>query len=399
MHIQEVYNVIYKNHMYEYIVLNKHFKIVEYSDKVFDFLKVDYFNINQTDIFELMPELIGMEKSLHEILNAKNNSYLIPCIAKESEFYIDIHIHPGRENPSSLYNSAKYETLIILLENVTNDMMIQQRINHERNEKVLLLDEIAEKNIQLQQFNEQMQKLVQIEIKKNLEKQKMLEVQSRYAQMGEMIGMITHQWKQPLNAINMIASVIKLKYQLGKLDDTIITTSIQKIQNQTEYMNQTVNDFQHFFNPLKEKIHFNLKKTLTTVLELVRYEYEMNNITLELTGDKDVFAYGFPNEYNQVILSILSNAKDAFLAAPHDNMKIMITVSDHDEEYTIVRVKDNAGGIPDDIIDTIFDIYMTTKSTGSGLGLNIAKNIIEVNMDGKLRVYNIKDGSEFSIIV
>lgn len=388
MHMQEIFNVIYNSHMYEYIILNRDFKIIKHSDNIFNFLEVDSFNSKKIDIFELIPEFIGMEEELHEILDQQKSSFTIPNVFKVPGFYINIHIHQSEK-----------ETLIILLEDVTKKINIEKKISHERNEKALLLNEIAEKNRQLKQFNEQMHEMVNTEIKKNLEKQKMLELQSRYAQMGEMIGMITHQWKQPLNAINMIASVIQLKYQLGKLDDTIIANSIKKIQGQTEYMNQTVNDFQHFFNPIKEKIQFNLKKTLSTVLELVRYEYEMNNITLELIGDKDLFAYGYPNEYNQVILAILSNAKDAFLATPHNDMKITITVSDHNKEYSIVKIKDNAGGIPDDIVDNIFDIYMTTKSTGSGLGLNIAKNIIENNMDGKLSVKNVENGAEFSIIL
>jgi len=384
MHTQEIFNIIYNNYMYEYIVLNRDFKIID---------------IEKTDIFELMPEFIGMENEFQEILYGKKASFLLPNVFKKPELYINIHIHQGENNISSSDETTKYETLIILLENVTKKVLINTKITHERNEKVLLLNEIREKNMQLTQFNEQMQELVQMEIKKNLEKQKMLELQSRYAQMGEMIGMITHQWKQPLNSINMIASGIKLKHQLGKLNDTDIMTFIQKLHDQTAYMNQTVDDFQRFFNPVKEKIQFNVQKTLFAVLELVRYEYEMKDIVLELRGEKDIFVYGFPNEYNQVILSILSNAKDAFLEAPHDNMKIEITINHHTEKYSMVTIKDNAGGIPDDIINSIFDIYMTTKSTGSGLGLNIAKNIIEENMDGKLYVQNIDNGTEFSILL
>ncbi len=315
-------------------------------------------------------------------------------IFKIPAFYIDIHIHQGRK-----YDPSTQETLIIFLEDVTEKVEIQKKIYQERNEKVLLLNEITEKNKKLKQFNDQMQELVQIEIKKNLEKQKMVEIQSRHAQMGEMIGMITHQWKQPLSVISMIASGLKLKHQLGKLDDTTINTYSQKLQTQIIHMNQTINDFQHFFNPEKEKIQFSLQKTLSSVLGLIQYEYEMNHITLELISDKDILAYGFPNEFNQVIISILSNAKDAFLADPHNDMKVIITIKYYDEKYSIVTIKDNAGGIPNNIIDTIFDLYMTTKNTGSGLGLNIAKNIIEENMDGKLTVRNIDNGAEFSILL
>ena len=327
---------------------------------------------------------------------------MIPHVFKEPDYYVNILIHSGEKEYQKEHtlskNNHQNKKLIILLENVTEMTNIQQHVIQVANEKALLLQELAQKNKQLQTFNEQMQELVDAEIKKNLEKQKMVEVQSRHSQMGEMIGMITHQWKQPLNAINMIANVLKLKHHKGRLTNDIFDTKIDNILKQTDYMNETVDVFQRFFKPTKEKIEFNLFKTIHIILDLVQHEYALKQINLELKGDQTISIYGYPNEYNQVILAILNNAKDAFLTKPHDTMHIGITIETKDGN-SLVTITDNAGGIPEDIIDNIFDLYMTTKSQGTGLGLNIAKSVIELNMQGQISVQNVKDGAKFSIIL
>jgi len=223
----------------------------------------------------------------------------------------------------------------------------------------------------------------------------MVELQSRHSQMGEVIGMITHQWKQPLSVISLIVTILKTKHDLTpekaekKLDD---------ILSQVNYMTQTVNDFQNFFNPSKEKVIFNIYENLHTILELVKYEYDYKAIDLELKGDLELLAYGYPNEFNQVVLSLLKNAKDAFMENPHESMKIEIII-DQKKGNPQILVRDNAGGIPDEMIDKIFDLYMTSKKNGSGLGLNIAKSMIEHNMNGHLSVSNTENGAEFSIMV
>ncbi len=395
MYLQEVFNAIFKNHLYEYFVIDRHFKIIEYSDEVSKYCEEGGNSSDETDIFMLLPELFGIERELQEVFDGLKDSFVIPYILKDPN-YVNMRIHPGRQERSFSRDEKQFETLIILFENVTETATVQQSLIQERNERTLLLEELADKNRQLKRFNEQMQEVVDEQIKLNLEKQKTVELQSRHAQIGEMIGMISHQWKQPLNAINAISTLLKLKHQTGKLDAELFNINIENIFTQTEHMNQTVNDFQRFFNPRKEKVSFNLLENISTILTLVEIDYKLNDITLELDGDESIVVYGYPNEYNQVILSILKNAKDAFLAAPHDYMQITISLRRHNDR-SVVTIKDNAGGIPDHIIDTIFDLYMTTKDEGSGLGLNIAKSVIESNMDGRLDVRNIQNGAEFSI--
>jgi signal transduction histidine kinase len=388
MHIQEVFNAIYSNHCYEYFVIDRNFEVVEYSDKVFNFCDKDVFAQNKS-IFTIVPELFGLENDLLDILDKINTIYKIPYVLKNSN-YINIYIHPGREL------NHRYETAIVLFEDITKMAKAKQELIQEKNENDLLLQEISNKNAQLEQYNNHMQQLVKEEIKKNLEKQKMLELQARYSQMGEIIGMITHQWKQPLNAISMMTNVLKLKQKNGAINTKLLNEKLDDILMQVGYMSQTVNDFQHFFNPIKDKIYFNAYDSIQSVLELVKSEYFHQNIDVVLSGDKTLTVAGLPNELNQVVLSLLKNSKDEFVKKPHDHMKIDINIT-HINNKAIITVTDNAGGIPEDIIDTIFDIYITTKKDGSGLGLNISKNMVEDHMNGKLSVRNTSDGAKFTI--
>ncbi len=394
MHIQEVFNAICASHLYEYFVVDQKFDVAVYSDNVFQFCNQGISLEESRNIFALVPELYGMEDTLKKIFEGKKSELLLPYIFIEPEYYVNIHIHAGKKQKHDLGNIGS-ETLIILFENVTEMAKAQQSLVQERNEKALLLKELSEKNLQLKRFNEQMQELVKEEMRKNLEKQKMVELQSRYSQMGEMISMITHQWKQPLSAISMIAHVLKLKHEEIMANGTLME-KFDAILKQTEHMNQTVNDFQEFFKPSKNKVRFDLYQTVSTILELVKDEYMLNKISLELKGEEAIVAYGYPNEFNQVILTLLKNAKDAFEENPQENMCIEILVK-KEGENAVVNVRDNAGGIDENIMAQIFDLYVTNKKEGSGLGLNIAKNMVEANMHGKLTACNVEGGAQFSI--
>lgn len=396
MYEKDVLNAIYSNSMHEYIVIDRNFHVLHYSDNLFTLLVTDKSLLSGADIFNILPELVGIETTIEDIFDMKSESFLIPCIFKQPNSYINIQIYPGKID---IHDSMeKCQTLVILLGDITAETLVQQKVMQERNEKVLLLDEIAYKNEELKRLNEHMQEIIDEEIKKNLEKQKMVELQSRHSQMGEMIAMITHQWKQPLSSINMASIKLNFKYYADTLDKKTFDMSMKTISEQTKYMDHTIKDFQQFFNPVKEKIDFNLSEAIATVLNLVQHEFDINNIALVVDSHKDILAYGYPNEYHQVLISILSNAKDAFLENAHNDMKINISIR-RINQRSMVTIRDNAGGISEEIIDDIFNLYMTTKPEGSGLGLNISKSIIESNMDGILAVKNVNGGAEFSIVL
>jgi len=388
MYNKEIVKAICANHLYEYCIVNNHFEVIKYSDDVSRYCDDKILALEKIELFDLVPELVGMEKELSLMFDDSCEDLLIPLVFKEPNYYINIRVHPNRD----------FNSIIILFENITKSTQAQYELRQANNNNLLLIEEIADKNRQLKAFNKEMQALVQREVKKNLEKQHMLELQTRHAQMGEMIAMITHQWKQPLSVIQTLGTLLKIKYASGKLTPQLFTEKIDNLLNQATYLNQTVNDFQKFFTPSKKKVDFEMNKTIRSVLNLIEMEYALLNINILLKEESSVVVHGYENEYKQVILSILQNAKDALLSSHQEEKQITIHIKEK-EGRSLVSIEDNAGGIPEAIFDDVFKQYVTTKKGGSGLGLHIAKTVIEVNMEGKLWVENIKDGASFFILL
>jgi len=157
MHLQEVFNAIYANHPYEYLVINRQLKVIEYSDKVFHFCIQSSQKCDNINLMEAVPELFGLESEIDKIFKGDSTVFTLPYIAKAPDRYIHIHIHPGRIKADSPSKDSVYETLIILFEDITDMANTQQNLVQERNEKSLLLEELSEKNAKLKIFNEQMQ--------------------------------------------------------------------------------------------------------------------------------------------------------------------------------------------------------------------------------------------------
>ena len=226
----------------------------------------------------------------------------------------------------------------------------------------------------------------------------LLAQQSRMAALGEMIGNIAHQWRQPLNNLGMLVQQIPIYYQLGKVDQVFLETSADKAMELVEHMSRTIDDFRDFFKPDKEKVDFKVHGELTKTLSLVAGSFQAQQIVILVDAGADPVIRGYPNEFAQVLLNILINARDALverkIALP--GVSIAITA---EKGRAVLTLTDNAGGIPEEIIDRIFDPYFTTKGAqaGTGVGLFMSKTIIEQNMGGLLSVRNVQDGAEFRI--
>ena len=395
MHIQEVFQAIYEKHLYEYFIIDSNLKIITYSDEISKYCDIDIFDLGRNDIFVAVPELVGMRDELLTIFDGSCSDIVLPTIAKATDIYVDLTICRGKP---AFENEQQYTTAIVLFEDVTDKTVAHQNSLQDRNEKVILAKELEKKNLQLERFNIDMYNLVQEEIIKNRENQKIIKLQARHAQMGEIIGMITHQWKQPLNIINMACGFLQMRFNRGKLDKELFDRKIANVLNQSSHLNQTILDFQNFFNPATKMERFIIYDTLNNMLNLVKSDYVMKNISITLEGCKNTQIDGYPNEFSQAILSLLQNSRDAFMNIPHEDMRIDITIANKDGTAT-VTVKDNAGGIPADILPKIFDVYITTKKDGSGLGLHIVKSIIEEKMNGELQVINIPGGVKFVISI
>jgi polar amino acid transport system substrate-binding protein len=241
-----------------------------------------------------------------------------------------------------------------------------------------------------------------IDLSELKEKEGLLFQQSKLALMGEMMSAIAHQWRQPLNAI--AAQNIKAEMIL-ELNDKITTQQYipisTGIENQLNYMSKTIDDFRDFFIPNKKKIDFSVTESIQNVYDLLIPQFKSNNIKVTLDCE-DVMVSGFQNEFIQVIINIMNNAKDALVSKNNDADKnIIITVSALKEKKIQITISDNGGGIKEDIIEKIFDPYFTTKfkSQGTGIGLYMSKMIIEKSMGGKLSVQNSNDGAIFKILI
>lgn len=232
------------------------------------------------------------------------------------------------------------------------------------------------------------------------EQQAILTQQSRLAALGEMIGNIAHQWRQPINSLGLIVQDLKEAYRFGELNQNYVETISSKAMEQIHYMSNTIDDFRNFFNPDKDKKIFSLNKSIENTKNILKQGIRNNSIECEISIPKDIFIYGYKNEFSQVIFNLLSNARDAIMSNKPKTPKIKIQVKNKKNSAEI-SVSDNGGGIPPDILPSIFDPYFTTKSEGkgTGIGLYMAKKIIENHMDGSLLVHNTKDGVCFTIVL
>ena len=247
-------------------------------------------------------------------------------------------------------------------------------------------------------YQEQLEERVATEVEKNRQQQLFILEQSRLAQMGEMISMIAHQWRQPLNNLSMINQLLLSKYYKGKLDRESVEYFQINSQKQIAYMSQTIDDFRNFFETNQNRDYFNLDKVISNLLEMTAAVYQAYEITIEYRCKESVEFYGKANEFSHVLLNIINNAKDALLERNVADKKITITLA-KESEYIKVEIADNGGGIDEKIIDKIFDPYFSTKKAknGTGLGLYMSKMIVEEQMGGHLLVRNTKEGALFTI--
>ena len=247
-------------------------------------------------------------------------------------------------------------------------------------------------------LNRGLEQRIAEEVEKNLQKDRILFHNARLAAMGELLNNIAHQWRQPLNNIALLLQGCLHEYKQGKADTDSIVSCVGRCMEIISQMSKTINAFQSFFTPEGDRGEFDPFDMVEKSAAIVRASYEQNGIDIQIVNDGTVPISGFGIEFSQVVLNILNNAKDVMLERGTADPKVEIRCGSEDGKNKIT-ISDNAGGIPEEIIDKIFDPYFTTKfkSQGTGLGLYMSKIIVEKNMGGRLSVRNTQEGSEFSI--
>jgi len=237
-------------------------------------------------------------------------------------------------------------------------------------------------------------------------KEKLLVDQAKLVAMGEMIGNIAHQWRQPLSVISTGATGMKAQKKFGILSDEVFDHICDLINDNAQYLSKTIDDFKNFIKGDRTKKVFNLQENIDSFLHLVEGTIKNNNIILVQDIQKDIEINGYENELLQCLINIFNNAKDALVEKNIEQKYIFINTW-QEKDMGVVQIKDNAGGIPDDIISRIFEPYFTTKhqSQGTGLGLHMTYNLILKSMKGNIEVSNVYykydnesyTGAEFTI--
>ncbi len=259
---------------------------------------------------------------------------------------------------------------------------------------LLLVGIIFYRQKMILKYNKKLKLEIEDALKKVKQKDKAMLEQSRLAQMGEMMSMIAHQWRQPLTAISATSGNLTLKAKLDMLDNETVVELGEKISEYSQHLSGTINDFRDFFKPNKDLLDITYKELVKSVLSIIEDSLETKNIELKQDLKSEAVLSSYPNELKQVILNLLKNAEDILLEKEIEHPTIIIETEDN-----ILRVRDNAGGVPKDIIEKVFDPYFSTKTQkdGTGLGLYMSKTIIEEHCAGELRVYNDELGAVFEI--
>ncbi|EDZ61607.1 multi-sensor signal transduction histidine kinase [Sulfurimonas gotlandica GD1] len=355
-------------------------------------------------------QMFGWTKE--EMINTHNLSYIVPHEYKDKHNISSIKYLKTGESCGILgkehelqaikkdgtifpivisFGSSYKQNGVLVVANISDITL------HKENEsKLKALNEnletiIDEKTKKLQEINENLEYLIETKTNENIKQLEIIQEQSKLASMGEMIGAIAHQWRQPLNEINMSIQNLDDDYSDGLIDKEFIDKFIGKNKNTIKFMSNTIDDFRNFFRIDKVKDRFSTKEAINSTISIQSTQLNSHNINITLSG-KDFEIDGFRSEFQQVILNIINNAKDAIISKNIKDGKIDIVLRDR-----YVEISDNGGGISKDVINRIFEPYFTTKDQGkgTGIGLYMSKMIIEDNIGGTVNVQNYNSGAKF----
>ena len=376
---EELYNIINLLNQYDdtkelSITIYKINDRLDQLTKISEDLIISHHTNNNPDLYlTTIHELLELAEKL-----SKENTTLLESLLKSEERYLNDKI-------------IFYRFLLIFMMVLVSAIFVY--FFHIFNANI-------KKDKELKELNDSLLRRVEEEVNKNRQKDQQFLQQSRLAQMGEMISMIAHQWRQPLAAISSTSISLELKARSDKADKETTVRLSQNISKYAQHLSTTIDDFINFFKSVKEEKETSYSEVINAVLGIVQISIENKNISLvkELNTKEKFKTY--PNELKQVILNLIKNAEDVLLENKIEMPYIKISTYSEDDKH-ILEVSDNGGGVPEDIIEKIFDPYFSTKldKNGTGLGLYMSKTIIEEHCGGELTVNNDEFGAVFKVML
>ncbi len=357
-------------------------------------------------------EVLAGGMTIHDITPwTDETDFAIDLAMRQGSIFIPLRYHLKKDGTifpveiaGGLYRWQGRQVMFV----IANDITKRKKVT----------DALKERTVQLEDLTRNLENKIEKEVDRRRKNEQILLQQAKLAAMGEMLGAIAHQWRQPLNSLGLCIQNIKDSYRYGELSQDYLDTTVQKSMAQISHMSKTIDDFRNFFQPDKDKVVFDAMPAVGEVLKLFAAQLASHDISFVLTCKthqqtfdrlEDIVAcpakntVGYKNEFEHVILNLLSNAKDAICQRRENGLmaedeKGVISFEFATTEHTIIiTVNDNGGGIPGQAIDRVFEPYFTTKEPdkGSGIGLYLARIIIEDHMHGKLWVKNTEQGASF----
>lgn len=259
------------------------------------------------------------------------------------------------------------------------------------------VSKLKQYELELEKINQELEERVLKEVAASRAKDMLLITQSRFAAMGEMISNIAHQWRQPLSSLASIVQNLIDAYRYGELTEELVNRFEKKVFPIIEHMSKTIDDFRNFFRPNREKQSFNVAtECIDKAINILENRIQKLGVQIIHDVREQIIVEGYPNEFLQVLINILNNSLDAFESKQNPDKRIILSCYSKNNKK-IISILDNAGGIPEEIVNKIFDPYFTTKEKGTGIGLYMSRMIVERSMSGRLLFTPHESGAEFLI--
>jgi len=378
-------------------------RLGKYSE-LYDFAQGGYFNLDHGGIIRAVnltgTGFLGIARSL--LIGRRLDRFISDETRPVFRDFLDkVFASETKETCEVVLQKERHSPLVVQIEAVLSESREGCRaVVIDISERKMAEEQIRQKKRQLEELNRTLRQRVKTEVANNREKDIILIQQNRQAATGETLEHIVHQWKQPINTIGLMVQFLQSCYAKGKPTADFVRETTDKMMDLLDHMAETADVFRDYYKPEKEKRVFGIRSSVQEALSFIEPAFRYQNITVEIDADPELAAHGYPKEFAQVLLIILTNARDAFKERRTEKSRLTIKAF-AEGRRAVVTVTDNAGGIPERAIGKLFDLYFSTKEAtgGTGIGLYMAKSIIEKNMGGRLTVRNTGYGAEFRIEV
>lgn len=319
-----------------------------------------------------MPEMTGLEMIARIRENDTQTPVIVTTAFNENNYLIDA-IELGVEH--YLLKPVMLDPLNEKLRKVTDSLMQRREFDA---------------------YQFYLEERVKEEVTAREAKEAMLLTQNRNAEIGQMVSIIAHQWKQPLHYLNFLIDNIGFEFSQNTLTQDAMDTFVKKGTQRVDFLTETMDTFLRFYKSTTKRKTFMVHHPIEDIIFFLTPPFKSLGIALDVQLEEDFALQGIENEFQQIVLNLLNNAKEAFEGLRKEEAKVRIKVAQK-EGMGLVEVSDNAGGIPENIIENIFDMEYTTKADGSGIGLYLVKKIITQRFQGVISVKNSPEGACFSM--